>query len=65
MLYIMLLSELGVAMLEAYRWALNYSTGTQMEFWGPRVLPLLGFLITLYLTSPGAPKTSQMGLYIP
>jgi len=46
-------------------WALDYSTGTQEEFWGPGVLPLPGFSIAPYPAPPGAPKTSQMGLYVP
>ena len=50
---------------KAKRWALDYSMGAQMEFWGPRVLPLLGFSITPYPASPGAPETSQVGIYIP
>ena len=50
---------------EARHWALDYSTGAQKGFWGPRVLPLLGFSIAPYSASPGAPKTSQIGLYTP
>ena len=46
-------------------WALDYSTGAQEEFWGPGVLPLPDFLIAPYPAPPGAPETSQMGLYIP
>ena len=46
-------------------WALDYSTGAQEEFWGPGVLPLLGFSIAPYPAPPGAFGTSQMGLYIP
>jgi len=43
------------------RWALNYSTGAQEEFWGPGVLPLPGFSIAPYPAPPGAFETSQMG----
>ena len=47
------------------RWALNYSTGAQEGFWGPGVLPLPGFSIAPNPAPPGAPVTSQMGLYVP
>ena len=50
---------------KARRWALEYSTGAQKGFWGPGVLPLPGFSIAPYSASPGAPETSQMGLYTP
>jgi len=50
---------------EARHWALDYSTGAQKGFWGPGVLPLLGFSIAPYSTSPGVPETSQIGLYTP
>jgi len=53
------------AMREARRWALDYSTGAQKGFWGPGVLPLPGFSIAPYSASPGAPETSQIGLYTP
>jgi len=53
------------AMREARRWVLDYSTGAQKGFWGPGVLPLLGFSIAPYSTSPGVPETSQIGLYTP
>ena len=53
------------AMHEARCWALDYSTGTQKGFWGPGVLTLPGFLIAAYPTSPRAPKTFQIGQYIP
>ena len=46
-------------------WVLDYSTGAQKEFWGPGVLPLLGFSIAPYPAPPGVFETSQMGLYVP
>ena len=50
---------------EARGWALDYSTGAQEGFWGPGVLPLPDFSIPPYPAPPGAPETSQMGLYVP
>jgi len=41
----------------------SISTGAQEGLWGPGFLPLPGFSITPHPASPGAPETSQMGLY--